>query len=106
MVPGAKLSGGCGEVSPRWGSRVASVWSRVGEALRDEKDKRRQTGKGRRPGGRAGNMGRDLREVVSGEDRGFGGKKGVRMDRGLIDRQAPSPRQKQVLPRRQSGDWR
>lgn len=36
----------------------------------------RQTGKGRRPGGWSGDMGRDLREVGSGGGRGFGGRNG------------------------------
>lgn len=67
------------------------------------KTRGRQTGKGRRPGGRAGNTGRDLREVVSGEDRGFGGRNGGACRQGTY-RQAPSPREEQVVPRRPSGD--
>lgn len=42
---------------------VESGRGRPGEM---RKTRGRQTGKGRRPGGRAGNTGRDLREVVSG----------------------------------------
>lgn len=76
-MPGAKLSGGCGASVSKVGiSGRICVESGRGRHCEMRTTRGRQTGKGRRPGGWAGNMGRDLREVGSGEDRGFGGRNG------------------------------